>query len=234
MPANPRARKQRVGVLAEASVVRVQHALLRCLRVQVKWNPQRFSRFEDRPKLLFTQIPVSCAAMQHGAVQAEFPDASHQLLRRTVRGRSWQSRKALEPLRRGMNCRRKVIVGRSRQINRDLGIEILDTRRSKRKDRDIDASFVHGIEALGSKIQQSTRAFSFGRRRQCQVTPAGIDRLPSLHYLGGREVLFQRDDFHCASPCTLQDLTSSRGHYEARDSGTKMSSMLKCRSVMPC
>ena len=54
-----------------------------------------------------------------------------------------------------MNCRRKLIIARSRQINRDLGIEILNTRRGKRKDRDIDASFVHGIEALGSKIQQS-------------------------------------------------------------------------------
>src|SRR6516164_2658086 len=127
MPANPRARKQRVDVLAEPFVVRVQHALLWLLRVQVKWNPQRFSRFEDRPKLMLTQIPVSCAAMQHGAVQAEFPDASHQLLGRTVRGRSWESCKALESLRRGMNCRRKVIVGRSRQINCGLGIEILDT-----------------------------------------------------------------------------------------------------------
>src|SRR5215471_9197404 len=98
-----------------------------------KVEPQRFSRFEDRPKLLFTQIPVSCAAMQHGALQAKLPDASHQLLPRTVRRRSWQSCKALEPLRRGMNCRRKVIVGRSCQIDCDLGIEILDTRRSKRR-----------------------------------------------------------------------------------------------------
>jgi len=58
-----------------------------------------FSRFEDWPKLLFTQIPVSRAAMQHGAVQAKFLDAPCQLLRRTFRRKSWQSRKRLEPLR---------------------------------------------------------------------------------------------------------------------------------------
>src|SRR5215471_2782486 len=109
------------------------------MRVQVKWNPQRFSRFEDRPQLLFTQIPISCAAMQHWRRAGRVPGCIAPTLSPQVRGRSWQSCITLESLRRGMNCRRKVIVGRSRQINRDLGIEILDTRRSKRKGRDIDA-----------------------------------------------------------------------------------------------
>src|SRR5215469_12048170 len=36
----------------------------------------------------------------------------------------------------------------------------------------------------------------------------GIDRLPSSHHLGGREMLFASDDLHRASPCTLQNLTS--------------------------
>ena len=44
------------------------------------------------------------------------------------------------------------------------------------KDRDINAGFVHGFEALGSEIQQSPRASSFGRQLQRQVIPAGIDR----------------------------------------------------------
>ena len=62
----------------------------------------------SEPRLSFSRTVV---LRYHGAVQAKFLDAPRQLLRRTFRGRSWQGRKPLEPLRHSLNCRRKLIVG---------------------------------------------------------------------------------------------------------------------------
>ena len=179
-----------VGTLSDVFfVVGVDHRLLRKGRMEVDRHIERFGALIDRPEPLVVQEHAVGEAVQHGALEAELGDAALQLVgafARIVGRYHGEAGKACRvQLDRGM----QAIIDAARQLERDVVGQLLSARCAVREDLDVDARFVHFLDADLAQIVEAL--LQFGRAEHV----AALDVLDELRV---PEMFLDRDDLRPA------------------------------------
>ncbi len=169
-------------LLGVALVIGLDHRLLRQRRVDVDRHVQRLRPLVDRPEPLVVVKEAAGQAVDHRALEAELGDGALQFVGRGARIGGRQHGEPGEAVGMGAHRRVEAVVDATRQRHAGCGIDRLQSRDRMRQDLQVDAGFVHLLEAQRAQIVEPL-----------DNVAAGAGAAEPLH-LGIEVMFFQSDD----------------------------------------
>jgi len=179
---------------------------MRGRRVQVERHIERLRPLEDRPEPLVVEEDPVGQAVYHRPLEAELAHRPFELVCRRLGVGGGQCGKGGEPLGMGTHCLIEPIVDAARQRNGGFRIEILEPRHRMRQHLQVDAGFVHFLQAQFADIVEALH----GRWRRDRVQAAGV-----LLHFGIVVMLLLRNDIRFSGHRFLH----GRHHWGIRSTG---------------